>query len=432
MASRQSPDIPKRLELSFAGVDLPDRLPELLAWLRAPRGLAQQALVASNADFSCWADFRGTCLQDSDAAELLGCLGNLRVARLWLASNSLTQKSAGRLRDFVQRAEGLRDLDLACNDLDDEAVFGLISALATRKRYQRWLYLAGNQVRNPPALLERLRRAGVHVCLDEASSDLPSDGDHICLPYFCFQSPDTVDRDPGLEKPGEAKQIHTELEEERAVPSLSAKASKDVTSALRTLRTIIPPSDPEQTPLLPQTLPQTVQPEALPQSVPLADAIFPIPALSQFGQVNGFHMAPEPFFLGQAMSTTTPTPLMNPLMTPLQVPALNGMPPPPPPVPPLNTTCATPRTPPLPLDLFTDLHAGGLAGLTSGSIAPTLVNMPGAFTSPAMATAPNGCHPAPGDLAMAFGAVDAESGRTEVGEAPWKSQRRRARKPGVS
>ena len=169
---------------------------------------------------------------------------------------------------------------------------------------------------------------------EEASADLPGDGDQICLPYFCFQSPDTVDRDPGLEKQGEAKPIQKELEEERAVPNLSAKASKDVTSALRALRTIIPPSDPEQTPLLPQTLPQAVQPEALPQSVPMTDAVFPIPVLSQFGQVNGFHMAPEPFFVGQVMSTTTPTPLMNPLMTPLQVPELNGLPPPPPPLPP--------------------------------------------------------------------------------------------------
>ena len=238
---------------------------------------------------------------------------------------------------------------------------------------------------------------------EEASADLPGDGDQICLPYFCFQSPDTVDRDPGLEKQGEAKPIQKELEEERAVPNLSAKASKDVTSALRALRTIIPPSDPEQTPLLPQTLPQAVQPEALPQSVPMTDAVFPIPVLSQFGQVNGFHMAPEPFFVGQVMSTTTPTPLMNPLMTPLQVPELNGLPPPPPPLPPLNTTSAAPRTPPLPPDLFTDLHAGGLAArsavLTSGSMAPTLVNMPGAFTAPAVATAPNGCHPAPCDLA---------------------------------
>ncbi|CAE7217773.1 unnamed protein product [Symbiodinium natans] len=441
VASRQSPAAPKRLELTFAGVDLPDRLPELVAWLRAPRGLAQQALEAADADFVCWADFRGTRLQDSDAADLLECLGNLRVARLWLASNSLTQKSAGRLRDFVHHADCLRDLDLACNDLDDEAVFGLISAMAARSRcYQRWLYLAGNQVRNPPALLERLRRSGVHVCLDEEPSDIPREVDQICLPHFCFQGPDMVDRDPGLDQPeGREGREGREGEEASsrktpAVPNLSAKASKDVTSALRALRTMIPPES-DQTP---QAMPQAGPTGLLGPLPPLADDLdslnspSPFTSFPSLTQLDGFDLSPAnplaPLLLQQMMPIPSPA-MMSPCIASSATPALNTIMPLLTPAPNLNTTSSS-GTASLPTDLLPDLGAAIENALLTLGPSPMNTLLSGPVADLGLDSSH---HVDPATLsseAPVFGA-SLQGERSEVGEAPWKSQRRRARKPGA-
>lgn len=102
---RSAPLTPYRLELVFGGFQLDhfdeDRLDLLLRWLRASKGLVQQGLVAVNGNslgsslsLLCWADFRGSNLQDTGLEKLLKSLAvlPLNMERLYLAQNSITSR----------------------------------------------------------------------------------------------------------------------------------------------------------------------------------------------------------------------------------------------------------------------------------------------------------------------------------------------------
>lgn len=102
---RSAPLTPYRLELVFGGFQLDhfdeDRLDLLLRWLRASKGLVQQGLVAVNGNslgsslsLLCWADFRGSNLQDTGLEKLLKSLAALplNMERLYLAQNSITSR----------------------------------------------------------------------------------------------------------------------------------------------------------------------------------------------------------------------------------------------------------------------------------------------------------------------------------------------------
>ena len=101
-APQNLPVTPYRLELVFGGfqLDFDDRLDLLLRWLRVSKGLVQQGLVAVNGNslgslsLLCWADFRGSNLQDTGLEKLLKSLAALplNMERLYLAQNSITSR----------------------------------------------------------------------------------------------------------------------------------------------------------------------------------------------------------------------------------------------------------------------------------------------------------------------------------------------------
>ena len=202
--------------------------------------------------------------------------------------------------------------------------------------------------------------------LTELPKDTTSDPldkvDQICLPYFCFQGPDTVDRDPGLDLP-QATPVHEALphadsDKQKAVPRLSAVARKNVASALRTLRTMIPQAEGEPQPVTPP-LDSPGGPNAAPNTMPLP----PMPEL----MVDGFQMPPTgpcaPLsMLGQVMPAPPPAPAMN-IMSPTITPITPAPMTPTTPAPMMNT-CMTPLTPSTP--------SQGLAAAFPPGFPPTL------------------------------------------------------------
>eukprot|EP00438_Fugacium_kawagutii_P002137 Skav218487 [mRNA] locus=scaffold538:1243807:1249974:- [translate_table: standard] len=111
------------LELVFGGFSLnAQQLDLVLRWLLAPKSLVQQALEAQalqepEPQLRCWADFRGSGLEDEGLAKLLKCLASmpLVVERLYLQDNSITQRHKPRaeaswnmLKSLIQRIDMIR------------------------------------------------------------------------------------------------------------------------------------------------------------------------------------------------------------------------------------------------------------------------------------------------------------------------------------
>eukprot|EP00933_Yihiella_yeosuensis_P036167 TRINITY_DN2988_c1_g1_i1.p1 TRINITY_DN2988_c1_g1~~TRINITY_DN2988_c1_g1_i1.p1 ORF type:complete len:910 (-),score=170.71 TRINITY_DN2988_c1_g1_i1:207-2936(-) len=211
-----------RFELRFGGAEFENRsqgglgVGLLCKALFAPNCPLQKAHMLSKQSLGqhdkvpCWADFRGTQLDDGGLSQLLRCLSDERLAvcteRLWLTSNCLGPRSEVPLRKFVAVCgSGLRELHLTSNALDDEAAFSILSALAAARRTRQGeagqaghatqpclVFFAGNAVQDPPAVLERLWRAGVRVALDRAVQEQDTASKdteiHLCLPGFCEQN----------------------------------------------------------------------------------------------------------------------------------------------------------------------------------------------------------------------------------------------------
>lgn len=235
---------PERLELLFGGFQLEEKsLDLLLQWLLMPNSLVQQAL-AVRAPLCCWADFRGTGLGDAKLEKLLKCLGSmeLKLERLYLAANNITHRSTAVLNDFLHNADGLRTLDISSNSLDDSSSFSLLSSLETSSLVT--FFLADNLIRNPPALIDRLRRMHRQVLLDETLEDEAKTTAKrmavLHLPFLCFQRPVKSElriatprsQSPALEAP---------------TKNLSIAGSVEVENAIQSLKSMLPelPSDPK-------------------------------------------------------------------------------------------------------------------------------------------------------------------------------------------
>eukprot|EP00913_Durusdinium_trenchii_P021010 g19743.t1 len=232
-------------------------------------GLVQQALNAAAyaagvagasvaPKLPCWADFRGTNLQDEGVEKLLHCLSSmpLLVERLYLASNSITPRSMTVLREFLQQGH-LRALDLAHNSLDDESSFSLLTSLTETETTETTetkvapsapaplsVFLGENFVRNPPALLERLRRVGLRVKLDEVKISvkaLPSLQNYIIEEVQLTLSTmglETAGLEVDLQAPGDLPKIHLK------VPSSGGTAGDfDATFSDSNCEGCIPPSE---------------------------------------------------------------------------------------------------------------------------------------------------------------------------------------------
>ncbi|CAJ1337702.1 unnamed protein product [Effrenium voratum] len=424
---------PTRLELIFGNFDLsPTHWDLLLTWLAAPNGLAQQAAAGARGPLPVWADFRNAKVGDSELEALVRCLtkspgpGTLGLERLWLADNEITNKSVAALRNL--HLGNLRDLDLAGNILDDASSFSLISSLAEANSVCT-VFLAGNLIRNPPALVERLHKAGIKVHLDE----VPGDSPRMSLPQFCFQRAVKSD----LPRPAKRKGRTTPVKMESESPD----ADSEVSAAIRSMKAMLVeafaqssvaavPRE-EDTPLLPSQ-PTLSMPSQLvgftsgPGIVSTPGFVNSVPGN---GSTPGFVNGTSPFLPGHvnigALSNGTASFLPSqahlgyvhgpgsngttlwgppfsqhpaPPPAPQLFPAPHLAPPPPAPQPP------APAQPP-----------------------PRVVPAPRVVLAPQAAPESPAAPAAPAELAKYEAALLGDD-FPEVGEAPWKSLRRRPRR----
>lgn len=160
------------------------------------------------------------------------------MERLYLAANNITQRSTAVLKDFLHNADGLRTLDISSNSLDDSSSFSLLSSLETSSQLVTF-FLADNLIRNPPALIERLRRLNRwKVLLDETLEDsnakTKKPAMRIHLPFLCFQRPVKSDLPitaPRSQSPASALE---------APANLSIAASVEVDNAIQSLKSMLP------------------------------------------------------------------------------------------------------------------------------------------------------------------------------------------------
>jgi len=129
---------------------------------------------------------------------------------------------------------------MADNSLDDEAAFGLLSAVAEGAMLRGLVgpptvvVLARNAVRDPAAVLERLRRVGIGVTLQTGARGVPKASEpvvRLSLPGFCEQRTTVVSSGGGLpEESDERKRAHAEqLMEALSALTEAASAGGDVT-----------------------------------------------------------------------------------------------------------------------------------------------------------------------------------------------------------
>ena len=288
--------------------------------------------------------------------------------------------------------------------------------------------------------------------------------DQICLPYFCFQGPDTIDRDPGIELGQPRTPESPKVEpQRRAVPNLSALASKDVTSALRSLRAMIPQAEAEQAaqtshakrkldslqasskPMLPSEgdrLQTTTKMQAL-SNPTLSIEGDRLQTTAKMQALSNPPLSSE----GERLQTTAknagPQVSTVALMLPKSPPTVNMIPPPPPPPPPPPVPLTTPA--PMLNPLMTPTTPGSHAFIPPPPPAPLLGALPTqippgfppelgtavrsallSMSSPASVPDPPGAAPPPNGLAMDlggdgshFGEVDA---RQLVGSHPRTAQ----------
>lgn len=158
------------------------------------------------------------------------------------------------LREFLQQGH-LRALDLAHNSLDDESSFSLLTSLTETETTETTetkvapsapaplsVFLGENFVRNPPALLERLRRVGLRVKLDEVVNEFSSTRT-LYLPYLCFQK--AIKSELPIEPTYQFKWMPREVPDAQQDHKLNGStdlkpASTLVDSALRSLKNMLP------------------------------------------------------------------------------------------------------------------------------------------------------------------------------------------------
>eukprot|EP00931_Biecheleriopsis_adriatica_P115101 TRINITY_DN90938_c0_g1_i1.p1 TRINITY_DN90938_c0_g1~~TRINITY_DN90938_c0_g1_i1.p1 ORF type:complete len:766 (+),score=172.32 TRINITY_DN90938_c0_g1_i1:45-2342(+) len=229
--------VPVRLELrfgGFAGCRDGAWLESLCRWLSKPGCLVRKAQAALQASYessgskhgkapglACWADFRGAGVGDEELCRLLRCFEDLslRVERLWLSENSISLRSEEALhRLTVAAGLHMQELHIANNELGDASVFSLLSAVSATTEPSAgapvWVFLSGNTVQDPTAVLERLHRAGASFSLDDswtlksgtASKSLALPDVALLLPDFCFQD---VDSELPIDKHAEERLFET-------------------------------------------------------------------------------------------------------------------------------------------------------------------------------------------------------------------------------
>jgi len=186
---------------------------------------------------AAWLDLRCTKAGDIGIGTLIGCVESLslEVERLWLTENGLTSASAPHLLRAA-RSPTLRELHLTENALDDECACSILLAAAGVRRATGeapWVLFAGNAVRDPATVLERLRRAGVVASLaverGNGSCGHGVPGVQLLLPDFCEQPLAPAGRLAvgGMDgcaptTPASAKAASQALSEERLIEALSA------------------------------------------------------------------------------------------------------------------------------------------------------------------------------------------------------------------
>mmetsp|Transcript_7896 Transcript_7896/g.23934 ORF Transcript_7896/g.23934 Transcript_7896/m.23934 type:complete len:483 (+) Transcript_7896:107-1555(+) len=222
-----------RLEIRGDGMRLGEvGVASLCMWLRS---------LEVPSTVTAWVDLRGSEAGDQGAAELAACLEELgaETERLWLDAACLGRGAAAALQRLAARP-ALQELRMADNSLDDEAAFGLLSAVAEGAMLRGLVgpptvvVLARNAVRDPAAVLERLRQVGIGVTLQTGARGAPKASEpvvRLSLPGFCEQRTTVVSSGGGLpEESDERKRAHAEqLMEALSALTEAAAAGGDVT-----------------------------------------------------------------------------------------------------------------------------------------------------------------------------------------------------------